>query len=993
MIQLQYPEFLLLAIPLGYGFARWGGFRPSWVWAAPVAGWFALQAFWTGALPWWSNWWLAVPFIMFLLPWFRQARVTGAIRLALICLLLFALTGPRWNRGGDGIDVVVIADRSRSMPGDSHRNVLELINNLESNRGPGDRVGVVTFGSQAQIEHELSQDTLLEAFTREVLPDGSDLNDAILASLNLIDPDRPARILVLSDGEANGASPLSGARRAREVGVPIDYRAYERLRAGDAAVRSISLPESVSPREPFQFSVSLFADKDVDGTLKVLRDGKPVATRKGPFLTGTNRLSFRDLIEEGGIHNYTVELDVANDPLRENNVGAGLVRVDAGPRILVLNSDGAEGNIVRALRSARLPVDVTVAGTHPLTQDALDPYRAVIIENVPAKEFGRAKMERLAQFVEDLGGGLLLTGGQRSFGVGGYFNSPLDEVLPVSMEIREEHRKTRVAIAIALDRSGSMTAAVAGGKTKMDLANLGTAECVRLLSAGDSVAVIAVDSSPHTIQHLVPVEDPEAIARKALTIESMGGGIYVYEALVEAGKELMKAEQATKHIILFSDAADSENPAGYKALLSKFESAGITVSVIGLGTTMDPDAKLLEDIAKRGSGNIMFTTDPAELPRLFTEDTMSVARSSFIEKDPETQPNGISGSPLADAQLLGNLNLGAFPTVDGYNLSYLKPDATAAVISSDEYAAPWAAFWYRGLGRVAAVTLEVDGEFSGQFGQWDSYDDFLITHARWLLGGDDPDDVFVDIVRQGQDAVITVELDPNRPGKGSGEMPQLVVVPPGDDRAAPIEPDFTWVGPDTLEGRFRMDRTGNWRTLVKTRDREIKRGPAVSLPYSPEFDPREGLPSGSEILAEVAELSGGVERPDVLDVLDNPPRSARTSSLLPWLFMIGIALLVLEVAGRRLSLWERLTDAAAAGIPETIKPRGWLPQWKMSLPKRKSRAVEPTVADRATASVRKNVQSPSSVQDRSSAPQPPSETKSTVDVFAAAKQKAKRRLK
>src|SRR5690606_18551315 len=161
--------------------------------------------------------------------------------------------------------------------------------------------------------------------------------------------------------------------------------------------------------------------------------------------------------------------------------------------------------------------------------------------------------------------------------------------------------------------------------------------------------------------------------------------------------------------------------------------------------------------------------------------------------------------------------------------------ATAAVISSDEYAAPWAAFWYRGLGRAAAITLEVDGQFSGQFGRWDSYEDFLVTHARWLLGGEDPDEVFVDIARQGQDAVITVELDPRRPGKGSGEKPQLIVVPPGTERADPIEPDFTWVGPDTLEGRFRLDRTGSWRTLVKTRGREIKRGPVVTLPYSPEF--------------------------------------------------------------------------------------------------------------------------------------------------------------
>ena len=121
-----------------------------------------------------------------------------------------------------------------------------------------------------------------------------------------------------------------------------------------------------------------------------------------------------------------------------------------------------------------------------------------------------------------MGGGLLLGGGERSFGQGGYYRSPLDDVLPVSMELREEHRKLRVAIAIVLDRSGSMAMPAAGGKTKMDLANLGTAECIRLLGPEDKVSVIAVDSSPHVIQPLEKVTDPESMARRALKIQKIG---------------------------------------------------------------------------------------------------------------------------------------------------------------------------------------------------------------------------------------------------------------------------------------------------------------------------------------------------------------------------------------------------------------------------------------------------------------------------------------
>ncbi len=1004
MIEFQFPEFLLLAIPLGFVVWRWGGFRVDWRWLAPVALWLVSAAFvrW----PWWAHLWIIVPLAFCIRPWLKQTGVTGALRILIVLLLLLALTGPEWNLGGQGIDVVLVVDRSRSLPQGARDNIEELIQNVVGNRAAGDRVAVVTFGSTAAVERDFSDSDLFSGFTQEVLPDGSDLNAALLKALDLISADRPARILVLSDGEANGSSPTTAARRAREAGVPIDFRAFERLRVGDAAIRDISLPEETSPREPFQFAVEIVADRDGPARIAVLRDGQAIATRDADLFIGVNRLTFRDLVETPGIHSYSVRLEVEGDPLPENNVGAGLVRVNAGAKVLVLNADGQAGNLVRELRAGQLDVDVAVAVEHPLTQDSLDPYRAVIIENVPASEFGRLKMERLAQFVEDLGGGLLLTGGRRSFGVGGYFNSPLEDVLPVSMELRDEHRKTRVAIAIALDRSGSMTAPVSGGKTKMDLANLGTAECIRLLSPGDSVAVIAVDSAPHVVQSLTDVDDPEIIARRVLGIESMGGGIFVYEALVAAGEELSHATQATKHIILFSDAADSEEPGAYKELLQKFEQAGITVSVIGLGTPTDADSKLLEDIAKRGNGNIMFTQDAEELPRLFTEDTMSVARSSFIEKDPATQPDGIPGMLLADSRLMGNLAGTAvsadgalrFPAVDGYNLSYLRPDATAAVISQDEYVAPWAAFWQSGIGRAAAITLEVDGQFSGSFGVWDSYDDFLITHGRWLLGGDTPDDVFVDIQREGQDAVITVELDPARSDRGSGDAPQLVVVPPGDERVAAIHPDFTWTGPDTLQARFRMERTGSYRTLVvrnpassrnpvSEAPQQITRGPAITLPYSPEFAPRDGLPTGVAILAEVAELSGGVMRTNVLEVLRNPPRSARTSSMLPWLFGAAIALLVLEILGRRLSLWDQLIEAGAAAIPEAVRPRHWLSRLNLTRRPRVRTAKLRQHRSPDTA----NDPAPRDASPPTATPQPPAPATPGVDVFAAAKERARRR--
>ena len=45
---------------------------------------------------------------------------------------------------------------------------------------------------------------------------------------------------------------------------------------------------------------------------------------------------------------------------------------------------------------------------------------------------------------------MLVTGGRASFGVGGYFKSEIDPYLPVSMEVKNEHRKLSLAMVVAL---------------------------------------------------------------------------------------------------------------------------------------------------------------------------------------------------------------------------------------------------------------------------------------------------------------------------------------------------------------------------------------------------------------------------------------------------------------------------------------------------------------------------------------------------------------
>jgi len=256
------------------------------------------------------------------------------------------------------------------------------------------------------------------------------------------------------------------------------------------------------------------------------------------------------------------------------------------------------------------------------------------------------------------------------------------------------------------------------------------------------------------------------------------------------------------------------------------------------------------------------------------------------------------------------------------------------------------------------------------------------------MSGSSPDDVYVDVERNGQDAVVRVELDPDRTDTGNTQRPELLVIPPGQGREEVVSPEFLWTGPHTLEARFTLDRTGSFRTVVQTGANKMTRGPAVSLPYSPEFAPRAGLPTGLEILQEVAKTSGGIARTDVLSILQDPPRAASKKSLLPWLFTASILLLIMEIAGRRLSLWERLkavetTASKAIEEAQSRKPKeSWWASWKPKFQKR-----ERKVTTQPTITTSQPNQKPTAKQEQTDA----QSDQKKKDVFAAAKERARKR--
>jgi hypothetical protein len=534
------------------------------------------------------------------------------------------------------------------------------------------------------------------------------------------------------------------------------------------------------------------------------------------------------------------------------------------------------------------------------TLDSLARYSGVLIENVTAEKITSRGMESIASWVSEAGAGLMMTGGKHAYGPGGYFKSPLEPVLPVSMELRQEHRKLALAIAVAMDRSGSMAVPVGGGRTKMDLANLAAAQTLDMLTPMDEFGVVAVDSVSHIIVDLQKVDDAASMRNRILRVDSGGGGIFVYEALTTAAEMLLKAQSGTRHIILFSDAADSEEPGKYRELLQQCEQSGITVSVIGLGKPTDIDADLLRDIAKRGNGQIFFTENAEELPRLFAQDTIIVARSMFLDQPTPIQFTGglvtLTGKQFTGLQSVG-----------GYNLTYLRPEANLAAITTDEYKAPVVASWQAGGGRVLCYLGEADGQYAGAMAGWKDTGDFFTSLARWVAGddGDLPGNMLLTQDVKNGVARIELHLDPERDeaARLSLNEPPKVTTLRGVAGSKPSseKSEMRWASADTLEIEIPLRGNETALSTVEVPGAGRVTLAPVALPYSPEFKPLSGE-EGQTALARLAQATGGKERVELSGMWKDLPRLPRLVRLSPWLLMLATVLLLIEVLERHTGL-------------------------------------------------------------------------------------------
>ncbi|WP_437630915.1 VWA domain-containing protein [Sorangium sp. So ce854] len=539
---------------------------------------------------------------------------------------------------------------------------------------------------------------------------GSNLQAALQLAYGLYPPGYLKRAVLMSDGVQTDGDVLAEANRARDFGVRLFSIPYRRPAPPEVAVRELRMPDRVKVGETFQIHADIYASRATKARARLFQ-GEALNGLEGirdlELKAGPNDVVFKSVVRIAGQVTYAFELDqIADDKFKENNRYATTIDVPGRPSVLYIEGTPQHaGPLSSALTAQQLDVDVRPPAGFPGSLKEMERYDFLIVSDTPKEALSLQGQEIIESYVRDLGGGFLFAGGESGYGLGGWYRTTVERILPVRMDNERKKDMPSVAMALVMDRSGSMTG------LPLEMAKAAAKATAGVLGSDDLIEVIAFDSAPTRYVKMQPARNRSRIAGEIARIQP-GGGTEIFSALDAAYQDMTVTQARKKHVILLTDGKASTG--GIRDLVSAMIAESITVTTVGLGN--DLDEQLLKMIADVGGGRFHAVPDPNNLPRIFTKETEMVARAAAVEEwFPVTQ--------TGDAAFLRGIDVRTAPNLHGYVSTKLKPPPAQELLTSDT-GEPILARWRVGLGWTLAWTSDVKARWAVEWLRWPGFEKF-----------------------------------------------------------------------------------------------------------------------------------------------------------------------------------------------------------------------------------------------------------------------------
>lgn len=851
----------------------------------------------------------------------RSRRIKHRVARVMRCLLTFlcvlALAAPSVVLPGGQQAVWILADASASARGMQDQMTQSVRTALE-NKDASVNAGVIAFGGNAMVEKPLAQDGTYNGVTTAVDAQASDLSSALTLASALLPEDAQGRIVVLSDGATEDVRAAAQQLAAR--GVTVDYQSFSGDALPDAQISQLNVPSRVYQGQSFTVTVQVTANHDTAGTLVLYQNRTPVSSREVTLRRGDNTFTFRDTAADTGVVTYEARLISEGDSCAQNDSMGGYVYVQGAPKLLLVEGRQGEGSEMAAMLSAAaMQYETVLPAQLPYDAEQLRQYDGIVLVNVDYDAADEEQWAALDSAVRVLGRGLTVIGGDSSYALGGYRGSRLEEMLPVTIDVRNKLDLPSLALMLVIDKSGSMSDGMFG-TTRLELAKEAAMRAAEVLTPNDQVGVIAFDDAAKWVVSLQKAEDVEAIQNQIGTIRP-GGGTAFFTALYEATYALMNAQAQQKHIIFLTDGEAGDT--GYLQLCDIMQQNDITLTTVAVGS--GADQATLRTLAQQGGGRAYAANEFDNLPKIFTKETYLVS-GSYVQNRTFT-PVITEQSALTDFE--------GFPQLSGYLAATEKSLATVSLMSDRED--PILAWWQYGAGRVVAFMADSRGAWTSEFLQWDQAAAFYGGMAAFTLPGEEREGQLT-TERQG-DALRIVYTAPE--GAQTGLSTSVTaLLPDGTQTQLALQES----APGVYEGEIAAAQLGAYALRVEQRDasgelQRVMEGGAVNG-YSGEYDLRNQ--NAESTLPYLSALTGGREITDSAEMLKSTRAVVRarrdlTQPLL-WALMV---LLLCDIALRRLS-WdvalERYLNARRAARQQP--PRREKPAEAPRKPRTKPKAAE-----------------------------------------------------
>jgi hypothetical protein len=590
---------------------------------------------------------------------------------------------------------------------DRQRILREVQNNF-GDGGAGARGALVATGETTRIAADLGG-AGLNVGLAETEP-GTNLEEALMIAAAMVPADRPGRIVLPTDGNETEGDIARAIATLAARGVAVDILPVTELPLGEVLVEAITAPPQVYAGDIFPIEAVLFSQQEGAANIAISRAGEVILEQEVSLLAGRNVVE--TVMPAGEEGNLLVEVTIAaeGDTYAENNANGLIVDVRPSPSIAVVTPQPPLGEyFAQALTIQGLQADIMVPADAPTTLEGWLEYDSVVLMNVPAILFDTENQEYLEQLVRVHGRGLLLLGGENTFGPGGYYQTPFEDLSPLSARI--EHDAPEVAIVFVLDRSSSMGQPI-GDVTRLDIAKEATVTAISLLHPAARVGVVVFDSQSYLLLPLTAQRDDNLVREAMLPLVEERGGTNMYPGIATAIEELMNVDSATKHIVVMTDGITGEGD--FDGLIAAAVEAGISISAVGIGAGLEDP--LLNRLAGYTGGKYHSTGDFRALPAILSQEALTLSNSPFQEQI----------APVRwldrEAEFLAGLP-DQLPPVYAFVRTTAKPTANVHLVATDDEGAevPLMASWRYGNGHVLALATHGAGAGTADWIQMPEY--------------------------------------------------------------------------------------------------------------------------------------------------------------------------------------------------------------------------------------------------------------------------------